>query len=96
MQQFFYICYTYAKEHDLLYMYNSSKSYSLCFKPKRSVFNRPVSTLSHLNISTVIQLKYLKIIISENNCAFDLKRQMCKLYANVNKITRKFLNVLLM
>ena len=25
-----------------------------------------------------------------NNCAPDLKRQMCKLYANVNMIIRKF------
>ena len=43
-------------------------------------------TLNHLNIPTVNQLKYLGIIISENNCAPDLKRQMCKLYANVNMI----------
>ena len=32
-----------------------------------------------------------KIIISEDNCAPDLKRQMCKLYANVNMFMRKFL-----
>ena len=64
--------------------------YSLCFKPKCSMFNRPVLTLNNLNISTVNQSKYLGIIISENNCAPDLNRQMCKLYANVNMITRKF------
>ena len=38
----------------------------------------------------VNQSKYLGIIISENNCVPDLKRQMCKLYANVNMIIRKF------
>ena len=88
MQQLLNICDTYAKEYDLLY--NGSKSYSLCFKPKCSIFNRPVFTLNHLNIPTVNQSKYLGIIISENNCAHDLKRQMCKLYANVNMIIRKF------
>ena len=66
------------------------KSYSLCFKPKCSIFNRPVFTLNHLNILTVNQSKYLGIIISEKNCASDLKRQLCKLYANVNMIIRKF------
>ena len=88
MQQLLNICDTYAKEYDLLY--NGSKSYSLCFKPRCSIFNRPVFTLNHLNIPTVNQSKYLGIIISENNCAPDLKRQMCKLYANVNMIIRKF------
>ena len=88
MQQLLNICDTYAKEYDLLY--NGSKSYSLCFKPKCSIFNRPIFTLNHLNIPTVNQSKYLGIIISENNCAPDLKRQMCKLYANVNMIIRKF------
>ena len=41
------------------------------FQPKCSIFNRPVFTLNHLNISTVNQSKYLGIIISENNCAPD-------------------------
>ena len=35
MQQLLNICDTYAKEYDLLY--NCSKSYSLCFKPKCSI-----------------------------------------------------------
>ena len=70
MQQLLNICDTYAKEYDLLY--NGSKSYSLCFKPKCSIFNRPIFTLNHLNIPTVNQSKYLGIIISENNCAPDL------------------------
>ena len=92
MQQLLNICDTYAKEYDLLY--NGSKSYSLCFKPKCSIFNRLLFTLNHLNIPTVIQSKYLGIIFSENICAPDLKRQMCKLYANVNMIIKKFLDVL--
>ena len=33
---------------------------------------------------------YLQLKISENNCSPDLKRQMCKLHANVNMIIRKF------
>ena len=70
MQQLVNSCDTYAKEHDLLY--NGNKSYSLYFNPKCSIFNRPVFTLSHLNIPTVNQSKYLEIINSKNNCAPDL------------------------
>ena len=88
MQMLLSICNTYAKEYDS--MYNCSKFYSLCFKPKCSIFNRTVFTLSHLDISTVNQSKDLGIIISENNCALDLKRQMCELRANVNMFLRKF------
>ena len=64
MQQLLNIYDTYAKEYDLLY--NGSKSYSLCFKPKCSIYNKPVFTLNHLNIPTVNQSKYL---FSKNNCA---------------------------
>ena len=88
MQQLLNICDTYAREHDLLY--NVSKSYSLCFKPKCSIFNRPVFTLNHLNIPTVNRSQYLGIIISYNDCAPDLKRQMCKLYADVHMIIKNF------
>ena len=77
----------YAKEHDLLY--NGGKSYSLCFNPKCSTFNRPTFTLNHLNIPNVKQSKYLGIVIIETNCNPDLKRQMCKLYANINMIITK-------
>ena len=82
MQQLLNICDIYAKEHDL--MYSGSKFDSLCFKPICSLFNRPVFTLNHLNIPTVNQSNYFGYIINENDCAPDLKRQMCKLYANVN------------
>ena len=88
MQQLLSICDIYAKEHDLLY--NGGKSYSLCFKPKCSTFNRPTFTLNHLNIPNVNQSKYLGIVINETNCKPDLKRQMCKLYANINMLIRKF------
>ena len=54
MQQF-NISDTYVKECDLLY--NGIKSYSLCFKPKYSLFNRSVFTLNYLNIPTVNQSK---------------------------------------
>ena len=60
------------------------------FKPKCSIFNRPGFKLNHLNIPTVNQSKYLGIIICENNCAPNLKRQMYKLYANVDMIIKRF------
>ena len=77
MQQLLNICDIYAKEHDLLY--NGGKSYSLC-----STVNRATFTLNHLNIPNVNQSKYLGIVINETNCNPDLKRQMYKLYANIN------------
>ena len=49
-----------------------------------------MACLDHFNIPSANQSKYLGFIISENNCAPDLKRQMWKLYANVNMIIRKF------
>ena len=88
MQQLLSICDIYAKEHDLLY--NGGKSYSLCFKSKCSTFNRPTFTLNHLNIPNVNQSKYLGIVINETNCNPELKRQMCKLYANINMLIVKF------
>ena len=60
MQQLLNICDTYAKEYDLLY--NGGKSYSLCFKPKCSIFNKPVFTLNHLNIATVNQSNIFYLI----------------------------------
>ena len=81
MQQLLNICDTYAKEYDLLY--NGSKSYSLCFKPKCSISNRPVFTLNQSINQSINQSKYPGIIIGENNCVPDLKRQMCKFFANV-------------
>ena len=62
----------------------TGKSYSLCFKLKCSTFNRPTFTLNHLNIPNVNQSKNLGIVINETNCNPDFKRQMCKLYANIN------------
>ena len=84
MQQLLNMCETYANEHDLLY--NGSKYYCLCFKPKCFIFNRPV----YKQISLLYRQNTIGIIINENNCALDLKRQMCKLYANVYMIIRKF------
>ena len=65
MQQLLSICDIYAKEHDLLY--NGGKSYSLCFKPKCSTFNRPTFSLNHLNFPNVNQSKYLGIDNDNDN-----------------------------
>ena len=70
--------------------FNHTIQPSLCFKSKCSTFNRPTFTLNHLNIPNVNQSKYLGIVINETNCNPDLKRQMCKLYANINMLIRKF------
>ena len=43
-----------------------------------------------MKIPTVEQCRYLGTTISTNNSDVDLKRQMRKLYANVNLLLRKF------
>ena len=43
-----------------------------------------------MKIPTVKQYRYLGITISTQNSDIDLKRQMRKLYANVNLLLRKF------
>ena len=43
-----------------------------------------------MKIPTVKQCRYLGITISTQNSDIDLKRQMRKLYANVNLLLRKF------
>ena len=88
MQSLLDICNSYAIEHVLTY--TSSKSYSLCFKPKHIKFDRPCFYLNRLEIPRVDQCKYLGIMICTKNCDIDLKRQMRKFYASINILSRKF------
>ena len=86
MQSLLDICNSYAIEHVLIY--NSNKSYSLCFKPKHITFARPCFYLNRLEIPRVDQCKYLGIMICTKNCDIVLKRQMRKFYANINILSR--------
>ena len=61
---------------------NSSKSYSLCYKPTHIKFDIPCFYLNRLEIPRVDQCKYLGIMICTKNCDIDLKRQMRKFYSN--------------
>ena len=70
--------------------YNTTKSYSLCFRPKQIKMNPPSFVLGKQLISAVDRCKYLCIIVSEANCDGDLKRQMRKYYANAIMLLRKF------
>ena len=88
MQSLLDICNSYAIEHVL--PYNSSKLYSLCFKPKHIKFDRPCFNLNRLEIPRGDQCKYLRIMICTKNCDINLKRQMSKFYANINILSRKF------
>ena len=46
--------------------------------------------MDNLLIPYVSECKYLGIIICQKNCDLDIKRQMRKLYANVNMLLRRF------
>ena len=82
MQSLLDICNSYATEHIIL-TYNSSKSYSLCFKSKQIKFDRPCFYLNRLEIPRVDKYKYLGIKICTINCDIDLKRQLRKFYADI-------------
>ena len=88
MQQFLYICNEYAAEHQLIY--NGSKSFSLCFKRKKSKISSPTIFLDQSKIPLVAQCRYPGTTISINNSDLDLKRQMRKMYANDNLLLRKY------
>ena len=88
MQHLLNICNEYATTQKLLY--NGSKSFSLCFKKNTLKVSAPSFYLDQMKIPTVKQCRYLGISISTLNSDIDLKRQMRKLYANVNLLLRKF------
>ena len=89
MQQLLNICQNYAIDHQFLY--NGSKSYSLCFKSKSIKIIQPLFFfLNLLKIPIVESCKYLGITISTKNRDLDLKRQMRKIYANTNLLLRTF------
>ena len=60
MQRLLDICSNYISEHSLLY--NSSKSYSCCYKPKKIKFKSPSLYLDHSKIPVVFHI-----------CDIDLK-----------------------
>ena len=88
MQHLHSICKEYASTHKLLY--NGSKSFALCFKKNTLKVSFPSFYLDPMKIPIVDQCRYLGITISTNNTDVDLKKQMRKLYANVNSLLRKF------
>ena len=87
MQHLLNICNEYATPHKLLY--NGSKSFSLCFKENTLKVSTPSFYLDQIKIPTVKHYRYLGITFSTENSDIDLKRQMRKLYANVNLLLRK-------
>ena len=88
MQHLLNICKEYGFTHKLLY--NGSKSFVLCFKKNTLKVSFQSFYLDQMEIPTVDQCRYLGITISTNNSDVHLKRQMRKLYANVNLLLRKF------
>ena len=70
---------------NLILIYNSSKSYSLCFKHKHVKFDRPCFyfNLLLLEIPRLDQCKHLGILlINTKNCEVDLNRQIRKFDVN--------------
>ena len=72
-RQCFSICKEYASTHMLLYMYNGSKSFSLCFKKNTLKVSSSSFYLDQIKIPIVEQCRYLGITISTNNSDVDLK-----------------------
>ena len=70
--------------------WDATKLFSLCFRPKQFKINPPIFVFGKQIIPAVDKCKYLGIIVSETNFDDDLKTQMRKYYANVNRLLRKF------
>ena len=87
MQHLLNNCNKYASTHKLLY--DGSKSFALCFKKNTLKVSSSSFYLDQMKIPTVDQCRYLDITISTNNSDVNLKRQMRKLYTNVNLLLRK-------
>ena len=66
------------------------QSFSLCFIPGTLKFDTPALYIDNLLIPNVSDCKYLGTIICQKNCDLDIKRQMRKLYANVNMLLGRF------
>ena len=83
MQNLLGLCSKYVIDHSLIY--NAKQSFSLCFIPGTLKFGRPELYIDNLLIPNVSECKYLGTIICQKNCDLDIKRQMRKFDANVNK-----------
>ena len=88
MQRLLNLCSKYAVDHSLTY--NAKKSFLLCFIPRTVNICRPQLDLDTLVILHVSDGKYLGIIVCQEICDRDLKRQMKKCYANANMLLRRF------
>ena len=82
------ICDQYAKEHDLIF--NSAKTQCMVFKPRGVLFDNPYLKLSDDILHYVECAKYLGTYIELNGHSRDIKRQICKLYGNANRLISKF------
>ena len=88
MQQLLNICKEYASKNKLLY--NRSKSFALCFKQNALKVSSLSFFLDEIKIPTVEQCSYLGVTMSVKNFDLDIKRQMRKMYANINLLLRIF------
>ena len=88
MQKLLNLCLKYAVDHFLTY--NAKKSFSLCFIPRTVKISRPQLYLDTFIIPHVSECKYIGIIVYQNNCDLDLKRQMKRFYANANMLLKRF------
>ena len=89
MQKLLDICENYAYDHDIIY--NSKKTVSMFFKPKlfKNTCN-PLLQLCNNDLVFVEKCKYLGVHVETETCKADVKRQLCKFYANANMLLRKF------
>ena len=85
------ICLIFVKSMDSHTSYCiMDQSHLYCFKKNTLKVSSQSFYQDQMKIPTVHQCRYLGITISTNNSDVHLKRQMRKLYANVNLLLRKF------
>ena len=69
-------------------MHNYKKGLTMLFKPKKLKY-LPLF-LCNDQLDYVDNCRYLGVKTETYSCKSDMKRQLCKLYANANLLIRKF------
>jgi len=83
------ICEKYGSNHDIIY--DSKKSLTMLLKPKKlKDLKSPSLYVCNNQLDYINNCRYLGVKIETYSCKSDMKRQLCKFYANVNMLIRKF------
>ena len=88
MPKLFNICEDCGGDHDLIY--NSTTSISTCIKIYNNKMKDPLFKLNNTQLPYIEEAKYIGVYIYKDGTDRDVKRQIKKLYPNINMLLRQF------